>query len=674
MVIKRVVLNLLAAMLLLPSCSRDVEATKRQYLQSGDQYVSQKKFREAALDTRNAVGIDPRFGEARLKLADTYAQLGDAQNALREYARAADLMPDNLEAQLKTGHLLLLGRNFEDAQSRADKVLSVDSGHVEAMILRANALAGLKDLEGAVAQLETAIKQDPSRALSYTNLGALQQAQGNREFAEKSYLRAVEEDPKSIEAQLALASFYWSMNRRADAEKSLTQTIALDPRNVMANRFLAEFYLASGRPAEAEQPLKVMADATPGVTGRLSLADYYLGVKRPAEAKAILERVALEEGGFAPARLRQSVIALQEGDRAAAYRLLDEILAKQPKNGEALASKADLQFKDGKPDEALAAIRAAIASQPSAAGFHFLHGRILSARNELSEAVAAYQEAVRLNPRLAVASVELARLNLALGKFEEALQFAQAALQVIPGNGEARLLLARAQLATNNVTAAEATLSQLSSAFPQVAPVQTDLGRLYLVKGEKAKARAAFDKAFVSDRRQLGALEGLVILDLQDGKGDAARARVASALKNDPQSGALLVLAGRTELTLKDPAAAERLLRQAVAADPNNLAAYRRARPAVRQPESSAGGRGRVRAGRPASAQERRRPDRARGAVAAAEPARGSHRGIQEGPRGQSSSRRRRQQPGLDARRERRAARFGFATGPDGQGGASRRR
>jgi len=43
---------------------------------------------EAALEYRNAIQQDPRFGEARFKLAATYLQLNEPQNAYREFIRA----------------------------------------------------------------------------------------------------------------------------------------------------------------------------------------------------------------------------------------------------------------------------------------------------------------------------------------------------------------------------------------------------------------------------------------------------------------------------------------------------------------------------------------------------------------------------------------------------------
>ena len=94
--------------------------------------------------------MDARFGEARVKLAETYAKLGDHGSALSEYVRAADLLPENVDLQLTAGSYLLLAGKAEDARSRAESVLKRDPKNVQALILLGNALAGLKNFEAAV--------------------------------------------------------------------------------------------------------------------------------------------------------------------------------------------------------------------------------------------------------------------------------------------------------------------------------------------------------------------------------------------------------------------------------------------------------------------------------------------------------------------------------------------
>ena len=137
---------LLVGALSLAGCSKDPEVAKRDFVRSGDGYIAQKKLREAVVEYRNAIQQDPRFGEARIKLAETYLQLGDLNSAFQEYVRAADLLPNDAETQVKVGEMLLVSRHFEDAKSRAEKALGIKPNHVPAQILRANALAGLNNL------------------------------------------------------------------------------------------------------------------------------------------------------------------------------------------------------------------------------------------------------------------------------------------------------------------------------------------------------------------------------------------------------------------------------------------------------------------------------------------------------------------------------------------------
>ena len=169
-------------------------------MQSGDAFRQQKKVKEAIVQYRNAVKQDPRFGEARFKLAEAYAEDGDWRRAGREYIRAADLMPKDVQAQLKAGRFLLFARQFQDATTRAHNALALDRRNVEAQVLLGNALAGLKDVEGAIEEIQEAIELDPGHALGYVSLGALEHAAGRQADAEAAFRKAIDADPKSIPA------------------------------------------------------------------------------------------------------------------------------------------------------------------------------------------------------------------------------------------------------------------------------------------------------------------------------------------------------------------------------------------------------------------------------------------------------------------------------------------
>jgi tetratricopeptide (TPR) repeat protein len=173
------------------ACHRSSAA---DHLRQGMKFVEAKQDKEAIVEFRLAVQADPRFGDARMKLADAYLRVGDAPGALREYVRAADLLPKNIDAQIKAGQLLLVARAFDDARTRADRAVAIDANNVDAQVLRGNALAGLKDLDGAITDTKRPLHSIPRRYRA-SNLGAIQAAQETRRSG-----RDVQEGRRSVAA------------------------------------------------------------------------------------------------------------------------------------------------------------------------------------------------------------------------------------------------------------------------------------------------------------------------------------------------------------------------------------------------------------------------------------------------------------------------------------------
>src|SRR5215467_4280107 len=81
--------------IVLSGCSRNPDAAKRAYFDVAKRYAAQGKYPEAIVEYRNAIAIDPNFGEARYSLGQAYMRTGETQSGYREYVRAADLLPDD---------------------------------------------------------------------------------------------------------------------------------------------------------------------------------------------------------------------------------------------------------------------------------------------------------------------------------------------------------------------------------------------------------------------------------------------------------------------------------------------------------------------------------------------------------------------------------------------------
>src|SRR5262249_22112679 len=152
--------------------------------------------------------------------------------------------------------------------------------NVRAQILRGNALAGLKDFDGAISDYENAVLTDPSQREAFENLGAIQMLRGNAPEAEASFRKAVDAAPRSVDARLALANFFWASKRQVDAESTLKAALEIDQKNVSVNRALGAFYIATGRANEAEPYFKTLATTIATPSAQASLAQYYVIANR----------------------------------------------------------------------------------------------------------------------------------------------------------------------------------------------------------------------------------------------------------------------------------------------------------------------------------------------------------------------------------------------------------
>jgi putative PEP-CTERM system TPR-repeat lipoprotein len=554
-------------------CSRDPHAAMLKYAKSGDAYAAAGKTAEAIIQYRNAIEKDPRAGDVRLKLADAYLKQGEAAKGLEEYIRAADALSDTT-VQLKAGVLLLMARRFDDAKVRAEKVLSAEPKNVDAQVLLANALAGLKDLDRAVSELEEAIQLNPDRSATFANLGQLEFGRGRHDVAEQAFKRAVELAPKSAASHLAMGSFYWATSRFAEAETELTEALTTEPDNVLALRAVATFYLATNRRDQAAPPLRRIYELTKSEPATLALADVYVLQKRDADARSLLEPLTKDPKTVAAASMRLAMMDRAAGRGPDAYKRVESILSGGPKQLQALILKGAFLLEDGKLDDALTAATSAVEAHPDALAAFSILGRVQAARHQPDAAIAAYQEAVRLNPLATGAKVALARLQLAKGRPDSSVGLAEEALKAEPQNADARLVLVQALIRQGDLQRAQADLDVLRVKYPDSAPVHVQSGMLLGRKRQLPEARREFERALQLAPDSLEAIGGLVALDLSTQRAADARARVDALVKAPSARPAALMLAGRTYAATGDLKTSEELFRRVVNEDPAQLSAY----------------------------------------------------------------------------------------------------
>ena len=548
------------------------EKKKQQHLQAGDALVAQKKHAEAIIEYKNAVKIDEQFGEARFKLAKAYEETKDLGKALREYVRAADLMPADNDAQLAAARLLVLAGRFEDAKARAEKVLAVDPKSVQANLILGSALVGLKDVDGAIKQVEDAVALDPLDGQSQTTLGVLSLAKGDIARAEAAFAEAVKVKPQSIEARISYASFLWMQKRVPEAEEGLKAALALDPGNELVNRALAAFYMQTERRADAEPFLKKLAETGDGRT-KLALADYYTGMKRIDEAKAQLKALENDKVAGGQANVRLALIAFAEDRKAEAYSIIEGLIAKGTETAQAHLMKGRFLISEKKLDPGIDALRAAVKIDPKLAGAHFMLGNALAAKSDYSGAMDAYRATIELVPGAAAVQLQLARVSLMRGDAATSLTAATTALEKAPDSPMARLVLVEALLAKRDFSRATTELAKLKTEFPKVPSIHIVEGKLLGLQGKNAEATRAFNEALSIEPRAVDAVVGLIGVDLATGNAASAIKRSEMLLQGRVTDPTVRMLAARSYFAGKQSQKAEELLKGIIAELPQNAAA-----------------------------------------------------------------------------------------------------
>src|SRR5579864_4924006 len=243
------------------SCSRDPNVRKQKYLDSGEKYFAEGKYREASIQYLNAIQIDSRFAQAHYDLSQAYLKLGDTNHAFQELSRTVELAPDNYRAQTDLANLLDSVRNpdgspvpdtLKQAKTHLDILREKQPNTPETHEAWANYDAAQNNIASAMQEMQQAIAADPNRSDSYLLLGLFQLRADLPDQAETNFKKATEVDPKAINAQLALGGFYQTRNRFPEAEQQFKHVISADPKNPAPRAAYVRLLMQEGKNSEVE--------------------------------------------------------------------------------------------------------------------------------------------------------------------------------------------------------------------------------------------------------------------------------------------------------------------------------------------------------------------------------------------------------------------------------------
>lgn len=558
-------------------CSRDPQVRKQKYFDKGKAYADKGKYAEAAIEFQNSLQIDPQFEPAHYELALCFLKQGALQRAYNELARAVQISPGDSNAQVQLANLFLAARKPSDAREHAQLVLNSDPQNAQAEIIIAEADASQGDLAKGIDEAQKAIQMDPRRSASYVSLALLQDHNNDAAGAEQNLKKAIALDPKSAPAALAAGQFYESEKRWTEAEQQFQSAIAIEPGNPTLRATLAALYVNEGRKDLAEQYLqsaKNSPELKNNPSGYRLLGDYYLSQGQLDKASAEFASLyAAHPADILVSRAYVGILILQNRIDDAS-KVEDQILRNFPSDFETQVLHGEILTRQGKPNDAIPVLEAAVKTAPDNPVGHYYLGIAYAATSNFGQAQFHWLEAERLHPGMPEPERALAEYAARSGNTSLLIDSSEQLMKIEPKSPEGYLYHARALYTKGDLAGAETDLKQAMAIAPQNPLAYERMGDLRYSQKQYTEAAKFYNQALGIDPASTSALTGLVNIDLAQKQPAQALRFVQDQLARVSQNSGLYFLLGQVELRNQDPAKAQDALQKAVALDQNNVAAF----------------------------------------------------------------------------------------------------
>ena len=272
-------------------------------------------------------------------------------------------------------------------------------------------------------------------------------------------------------------------------------------------------------------------------------------------------------------RLASAYLASNQLDAAAP--LLDEVLKQNPRDNDALITRANLSLARGNADAAITDLRAVQRDQPNSIPLQRALARAYLQNDDPTLAEETLRAAVQSSPNDADVRLDLAQLLVRTGRSDQALPMLEKLAADQPGNLAALEALFDVQVARKDFAGARRSAGLVQAAKPELPAGNYMSGLAELADGKPDAARAAFERAVAIAPDAVEPVTALVRLDLAQQRPDQAIARLDKVIAQFPDNPLVRNLKGEVLAGLKRTDAAIVSFREAIGLSPTWTTPYR---------------------------------------------------------------------------------------------------
>ncbi len=491
----------------------------------------------AQLELRNAVRNDPNNADARLRLAQTQLQLGDPVAAEKELKSAETLGASHWDVVAQLGRAYLAQRKFKEALDEVPAAGPNPEALGRNMLLRSIAQAGLNDMAAAtesMARAEAALPGDAEILLADARLALTQK---DVERAESKANAALAAKPGQVEALLLKSQILFGKGERTRALAAINQAIELAPKSASMKLNRASQYMLDGQDSEAQADVDAVLAAHPQEAGAIYLNGVLLTrAGKFAEAQAELQKLGPAIQRFPRGLYFAALAAARTGQAGSAAEFATRYVNQAPDDAEGPRLLARLELDANRPQQAVTALKRAVANGHDDAQTLELLGRAYAAAGEASEAVRSLKLASEAAPTDASILTQLASLQMREGKLSDAATTLEKSVELSPSQPTAGEALVAASLAAGDLGRADEALKQLRAHKGDSEATGVLTGMVKLARFDAEGARQAFAETLRQYPDSVGAKLNLAKILALQGKPDESEALLGELLARKPDN------------------------------------------------------------------------------------------------------------------------------------------
>ncbi|TGD61781.1 tetratricopeptide repeat protein [Tabrizicola sp. WMC-M-20] len=612
-----VIVGLLVGTLVLSGCQSAEEKAEDHYrsaltlLEAGDQD-------RAMVELRNVFQLDGLHKEARHTYATILLERGENAEANGQLLRLVEQYPDTLDARQKLAELALLRGDLAEFQRHGEAAVSLNPAPVasqaiaSALAYRAAAEADDPSARAAAVTLARAVLEEaPDNQIAQRIVIDSQITSDTPEAALPEIDKLLAREPNNLEFHMLKFRLLVQQEDGDVIGAQLREMQARFPQDETVRQWLLSWYLSSGDIDGAETFLRDLAgDPTGPPDGHVVVVQMLQATRGDAAARAELKRLAEANAGqeaaglwralgavidFNAGQRREAMVEMEDilkdapetqqtlrikvmmaqllqadGNPVGARARVEEILASDLGNVEALKMRAAWYIAEDKPGEAIVDLRAALGQAPRDTEVLTLmsqaHDRE-GARDLAGERLAL---AVEISGNAPQESIRYARFLLRDSRLNVAESVLTAARRASPRDVGVLNLLGEVTLAMGSPDRAEEVIATLEAlpGEPAADAAQKLRTALVLSRGQNEESLALLQEMIANGDTDARTLAMLIDTQLRAGKPEDARRVIEEQLAANPDSAELRIMRATLSGLLGQPEAAEEDYRTLIAANP----------------------------------------------------------------------------------------------------------